>query len=164
MAGWTAYASLLETLPTEKRDCLEAVAEAQQCGRHNEAHEKFKSGFLNPHGLPLLALQYADLLTNQGLEGERVSFLEEAVRRLQRSDMSSERRLLDLMLADSKLWAYGSLRNAVTVARRSRSWLGRDPTKHLSDLCVSVGIFTDSRSIADSRSICRSEGSNFITS
>lgn len=138
MATWTAYPSLLETLKIESRCSLEALAEARQCGRHNEAHKTFKNNLPNANSLPLLTFEYADLLTDQGLEGDRATFLEEAVRHLQLADESSERRLLDLMLADAQFWAYGSLRNAVEVARGSRSWLGGDPTEHLSDLRVSL--------------------------
>ena len=89
MATWTSYASLLETLPVEKRTSLEAVAEARQCGRHNEAHKTFKNSFPNANSLPLLAFEYADLLTDQGLEGERAAFLEEAARHLQLADESA---------------------------------------------------------------------------
>lgn len=138
MATWSAYPSLLNTLPMESWSSLEAVAEARQCGRHEEGHEIFKSSLPNASSLPILAFEYADLLTDQGLEGERAAFLEEAVRHLHLADESSEQRLLDLILADSQLWAYGSLRNAVEAARRSRTWLGGDPTDHLSDLRVSL--------------------------
>jgi len=138
MATWTAYTSLLETLQTDERRFLEAAAEARQCGRHNEAYKIFKDSLPDPSSLPLLAFEYADLLTDQGLEGNRAAFLEEAVGHLQLADESSERRLLDLMLADAQLWAYGRLRNAVETARASRSWLGGDPTEHLSDLRVSL--------------------------
>jgi hypothetical protein len=164
MATWTAYASLLETLQTEKQSSLEAVAEARQCGRHNEAHKTFKNSLPNANSLPLLTFEYADLLTDQGLEGNRAAFLEEAVRHLQLADESSERRLLDLMLADAQLWAYGSLRNAVEVARGSRSWLGGDPTEYLSDLRVSLDGITEYRTGANTPSMCRSEGSNSTTS
>jgi hypothetical protein len=136
-ATWTAYPSLLVTLPSTKHCFLEAVAEARQCGRHNDAHKTFKDSLPNPKSLPILAFEYADLLTDQGMEGDRAVFLEEAGRHLQPADGSSERRLLDLMLADAQLWAYGSLRNAVEVARRSRSWLGGDPDEQFSDLRVS---------------------------
>jgi hypothetical protein len=145
MATWTAYASLLKTLQTEKQSSLEAVAEARQCGRYNEAHKYFKSSLPNANSLPILAFEYADLLTDQGLESDRVAFLEEAVHLLQLSEESNERRLLDLMLADAQLWAYGSLRNAVEVTRGSRSWLGGDPTDHLSDLRVSLHGTTEYR-------------------
>jgi hypothetical protein len=137
-ATWTAYPSLLGTLPTEKRCFLEAVAEARQCGRHNEAHKTLKDNLPNPNSLPLLAFEYADLLTDQGLEGDRAAFLEQTIRYLQLTGDSNERRLLNLMLADAQFWAYGSLRNAVKVARESRSWLGGDPTDPLDDLRVSI--------------------------
>src|ERR1700761_2255897 len=102
MATWTAYASLLETLQPENLNALEVVAEARQCGRYNEAYKTFNSSLPNPNSLPLLTFEYADLLTDQGLEGDRATFLEEAVRHLQLADESSERRLLELMLADAQ--------------------------------------------------------------
>ena len=63
------------------------------------------------------------------------------------------------MLADAQLWAYGSLRNAVSAARRSRSWLGGDPTEHLSDLRVNLDVITQYRTSANTPLMCRSEGS-----
>jgi hypothetical protein len=164
MATWTAYTSLLDTLPTERHNALEAVAQARQCGRYNVAHEIFKSSLLDPNSLPLLTFEYADLLTDQGLEGDRIAFLEEAVRHLKLADESSERRLLDLMIADAQLWAYGSLRNAVEAARRIRSRLGGDPTEYLSDLHVSLSGIAMYRIGGNTLSICRSEGSNSTTS
>ncbi len=164
LATWTAYASLLETLLIEKRPALEAVAEARQCGRHNKAHQTFKNNFPNAKSLPLLVFEYADLLTDQGLEGERAAFLEEAACNLQLADESSERRLLDLMLADARLWAYGSLHKAVRAARGSRSWLGGDSTEYLSDLQVNLDGISECQALANSSFTCRSEGSNSTTS
>jgi hypothetical protein len=63
-ATWTAYPSLLETVPTEKQSFLEAIGEARQCGRHNEAHKTVKDSLPNPNSLSLLAFEYADLLAD----------------------------------------------------------------------------------------------------
>jgi hypothetical protein len=135
-ATWTAYPSLLASFPVERRVFLEAAAEARTCGRPTEAHKTFKDSLPEPRSNALLALEYADLLTDQGLEGDRATFLEEAIHVLELPEGSNKRRLLDLMLADAQFWAHGSLRNAVQVARDSRSWLGGDHTKPLDDLRV----------------------------
>ncbi|KAI1321722.1 CHAT domain-containing protein [Xylariaceae sp. FL0255] len=135
-AKWTAFPSLLSSLNPELQLALERACEARQCGRPKDARQIFHERFPDRNRVPLLVFEYADLLTDQGMEGERISFLQECAASLDLLEDSDEQYLLNLMLADAKMWAFGSLKTALQTARQSRSWLDVDPKDPLSDLQV----------------------------
>ncbi len=64
---WTAYPSLLASLPLEKeRTLLEDAARAHYCGRYEDADEIFKDQLPDTKTFAVLTLQRADMLTSQG--------------------------------------------------------------------------------------------------
>lgn len=136
-AAWTAYPSLLETVDSpDIRADIELAAQARQCGRYAGAHEVFANRLPDAKTLPLLVYEYADLLTDQGLEGDRLKFLSNDS--FFQTPATGERQLLDLMLADAGLWVEGRLQDAVESARKSKHYLRSGSINDLSDIHVSI--------------------------
>lgn len=166
-ATWTAFPSLLTSLSPEEQLLLEQASEARQCGLHQIARDIFDERFPNKDRKPILIFEYADLLTDQGLEGERASFLHKCMTNSSLPHDSDEHYLLNLMLADAKMWAFGNLEIAVQTARQSQSWLDVNPKDSISDLQIrGIQLYHQMmyRGLSDSNWVESSEVTTFSSS
>lgn len=137
-ATWTAYPELLASENDPRiKDWIEGAAEARQCGRYREAHQIFSERLPDPATRPLLALEYADLLTDQGLERDRQAFLTRAASSLQSNATVEQRLLVDLMQADARIWAEGRLHEALASAREIRNRIAIPSFDNLPGIQVS---------------------------
>ena len=135
---WTAYPSLLASLPPEERAALEDAASAHYCGRYQEASTIFDSRLPKSHTKPLLALQRADMLTAQGREHDRIHMLKQALDMLpdQEVALAPVRLLFTFMLANAECWASGKMKDAVSLLPAVRRHLASCGIDHLSDVEV----------------------------
>ena len=136
---WTAYPSLLASLPREEhRHALEEAACAHYCGRYTDAHSIFDSRLPESSTSPILALQRADLMTSQGLEHDRIKLLQSALEmvRASKENPRSIRLLMELMLADAQFWAFGEMSPAVDLLPSVRALLRASGLGNLSDVEV----------------------------
>ena len=139
-ATWTAYPSLLSSLPQEQRVALEEAASAHYCGRYAEAHSIFHSRLPPSSSIPILALQRADMLTSQGCEHERIDLLQAALAAVSMTEPELEpvRLLMEMMLADALYWAYGEMNPAIDLLPVVRKLLRRSGIENLSDIEVDI--------------------------
>lgn len=136
-ASWTAYPSLLNTISSDDLvEAIERVAEARQLGRYDRAQVILDNELADLKSVPLVIFEQADLLTDQGLEGDRLSFLEKVKEHTSLDRHSNEYKLICLMLTDAKFWVNGNLREALEGARQSRDWLSAGSLDELTDLQV----------------------------
>lgn len=137
---WTAYPSLLPSLPPEERVALEDAACAHYCGRYQEASVIFDSRLPESHTKPLLALQRADMLAAQGLEHDRIKLLKQTLDTLPDKEvaLAPVRLLFTFMLADAEFWAFGKMKDVVSLLPAVRKHLGSCGIDHLSDVEVII--------------------------
>ena len=144
-SSWTLYPALLSILSTEKeRNDLEEAAMAHQCGRFADAKALFDYSLPTSSSIPLLAMEYADVLTTQGVERERIKLLEATLNNLELTNhgvTTNERLLLELMLLDAYYWAYGKMRGLLDKARQVRQWVSQVNIYNLGDLEVNFRRF-----------------------
>jgi hypothetical protein len=136
---WTAYPSLLSSLPEDaQRAALEDAACAHYCGRYQDAEVIFDSKLPKSHTKPILALQRADMLTSQGREHERISLLKLALQdpAVNEEEHKSVQLLLKFMLADARLWAFGQTEAAVDLLPTVRTYIRSRGINNLSDVDV----------------------------
>ena len=141
-AYWTLYSPLLSILKTEgERDHLEEAAMAYRCGKFVDAKELFNHELPISSSIPMLAMEYADLLTLQGLERERIKILEAT---LENHELTYDRvtgieyLLLELMQLDAYFWAHGKMAGLLSKARQVGELVSQVNIDHLSD--VEVGL------------------------
>ena len=126
---WSTFPTLLSLLDTSKVAALEDVVCAHHCGRFDEATTIIKETWANPHESPIVAMEYSDMLTTQGLEHERLDLIKATLQHMDIQDATELDRgdeikeLMRLMLADALYWVNGSLSTALTAARHFASWL-----------------------------------------
>ena len=139
-ACWTLYSPLLSILKTEvERNYLEEAVMAYRCGRFADAKEIFNQKLPLSSSIPMLAMEYADLLTTQGLERERIKTLEAA---LESHELTNDRGtvmehlLLELMQLDAHYWAYGRMAGLLSKARQISELVSQVNIDHLSDVEV----------------------------
>ena len=137
---WTLYSPLLSTLETEQeRDHLEEAVMASQCGKYLDSREIFDHRLPSSVSIPMLAMQYADVLTNQGLERERVHLLRKTLdsyEDLGPGEASTERLLLELMILDASYWADGKMKGLLKKASQLRTRVAKINVNTLGDLEV----------------------------
>lgn len=107
-----------------------------QCGRYRDARAIFEQQLPRSSSIPMLAMQHADILTNQGVEQERVEFLKatlDIIDMAQESEASTERLLLELMLLDASFWAYGKMDGLLNKARQIRERIAQVNLDNLND-------------------------------
>ena len=138
---WTLYSPLLSILKTEQgRNDLEEATMASQCGRYPDARAIFDHKLPPSSSIPMLAMQHADILSNQGVEQERLRLLKETLNAnivAQSSEASMERLLLELMLLDASYWAHGRMDGLLDKARRIRECIAQVNVDCLDDIEVS---------------------------
>lgn len=138
---WTLYSPLLSILRTEQEyDYLEEAVMASQCGKYLEARAIFDNKLPSSFSIPMLAMQHADVLTNQGLERERLQLLEKTLDSYENEgdgEASMERLLLELMEFDASYWAYGKMKGLLDKARQVRERVAKVNVDSLGDLEVS---------------------------
>lgn len=138
-ATWTAYPSLLPSLPQEEqRAALEEASFAQYCGRYGDAQSIFDSRLPESSTMPVLALQRADMLTTQGCEHERIDLLQAALAVVSTTETALRpiRLLMEMMLADAQFWALGEMDFAVSLLPSVRNLLRTSGINNLSDIEV----------------------------
>jgi len=136
---WTAYPSLISSLSDDShRAALEEAACAHYCGRYRDAEAIFDSKLYELKLKPIVVLQRADMLTSQGLEHERISLLKLALQGLStdEEDYESVQLLLNFMLADAELWAFGQTEAVMKLLPTLRSYLRSRGVQSLSDVEV----------------------------
>lgn len=147
---WTLYSPLLSILQTEQ-ECgyLEEAVMASECGKYLDARAIFDHKLPPSFSIPMLAMQYADVLTNQGLERERFQLLKKTLDSYEDvgdGEASMERLLLELMTLDASYWAYGRMNGLLNKARQLREWVAKVNVDRLRDLEVGLRAFQSSKS------------------
>jgi len=138
-ATWTVYPSLLSSLETEKWQLeFEAACCALYSGRFADAVAIFDSKLPKSYSKPILALQRADMLTNQGLEHDRIKLIQAALADLSETlpELSSVRLLMQFMLADAEFWAYGRIEPVLNMIHTVKERLSLRDIGDLSDVEV----------------------------
>ena len=139
-AYWTLYPSLLSILKTEEeRNDLEEAAMAWRCGRFAEAKEYFHHKLPISSSIPMLAMEYADLLALQGLERERIKILEATLENHEPTNDRAailEHLLLQLMQSFAYFFAHGKMVGLLPKARQIRELVSQAEIDHLSDVQV----------------------------
>ena len=130
---------LLNTLarPAD-RELLEDAACAHYCGRYQDADVIFKTRLPAAHQQAPLALQYADMMTNQGREPERIQLLQQTLETLPTENQGLEpaRLLLRFMLSDAHLWASGDMTSSVQMLPEVQRYLRFRGIENLNDIGV----------------------------
>ena len=138
--SWSLYLPLLNVLRSQSdRDLLEEAMMASQCGRYLDARAIFDEKLPPSTTIPMLAMQYADVLTDQGSERERLQHLETTLANYEMEadrQPSTEHLLLELMMLDAKFWAHGTLKGLMDKARQVRARIAMTDMDRLDDLEV----------------------------
>ncbi len=144
-ASWTLYPSLISTLEDpNQQDAFESACCAQYCGRFEDGAAIYLTELPASEMKPVLALQHADMLTQQGSEHARIELLRLALANLptnaDEGDLAGVRLLMQLMVADAEFWAEGKTEPAVKIIPAVREVFQRRNIQGLSDIEVSCSV------------------------
>lgn len=136
---WTAYLTLLSTLPDdESRANLETAACAHYCGRYEDAERAFQRLPSASQLYPIVVFQRADMLSLQGRERERLRLLERASHQVLPGHLWTEpaQNLHKLMLADAEFWVHGRAKEACDVLAATKEHFRSMRMIEMSDIEV----------------------------